>query len=373
MAQDQQQYIVEHMFGAQRAKESAVTILRPYILMCEYSLNEAAVLDEIMFWFTPNEDGSKKTRVNKDGYDWVAISRTDWMQRKALTPNKVDHAVKMLVERGFIVTGQYKFNGRVTTHFRPNFETLAEAYLHVSPSVQRFMELHQVPPSENSDSTPVPSENSDGPSENSEGPSENSETHIQPSHSPHTTPTKPTGSGDPAGGRASLFEPHSAGRVLETPQEPDEPETVRPTFEGTPLEEFLVKARGWRTLPKDTRDILAAPSFNEDRPDDDLPSPNELFDEDPRYKGWIDDSVIPWFERKAKGGGSFPLAKALQANYDWFLRWSNPSQHDSEYQRFGDMSEVDDLVPLDTSFQDQLMRIEEELRREQEEDDDETD
>jgi hypothetical protein len=82
------------------------------------------LLSQIIYWFTPNEDGETKLRVVKsDGY-WLAKKREDWWKECRITPKQYDRAIKILIDKGLVESKLFMFNGHPTTHIRPIPETI---------------------------------------------------------------------------------------------------------------------------------------------------------------------------------------------------------------------------------------------------------
>jgi hypothetical protein len=94
------------------------------------------MLSQIVYWHLPSKkDRRSKLRVRKDGHYWLAKARKDWRDEIGTSPKQVDRALKILEEKGIIVTALYKFNGAPTKHIRidkEGFLTAWDAALHTS-------------------------------------------------------------------------------------------------------------------------------------------------------------------------------------------------------------------------------------------------
>ena len=88
-------------------------------------LVEGTLLSQIMFWFSPTNDGKRKTRIYKDGYAWIAKTRNDWWNEIRITPKQYDRAIGILVDMGLVETKLFKFNSVPTIHIRPVYENIS--------------------------------------------------------------------------------------------------------------------------------------------------------------------------------------------------------------------------------------------------------
>lgn len=85
------------------------------------------LLSQILYWFSYNSNGKSKARIIKDGHYWIAKQRSEWWDEIRITERQYDRAVKLLVEKGFVVVGKYKFNSMPTVHIRPNYARINDA------------------------------------------------------------------------------------------------------------------------------------------------------------------------------------------------------------------------------------------------------
>lgn len=74
------------------------------------------LLGQIVFWFTPNEEGKSKLRVFKDGLWWLAKGRGDWWDEIRISEKQFDRAIRILEEKGLVELRKYKFNGSPMIH-----------------------------------------------------------------------------------------------------------------------------------------------------------------------------------------------------------------------------------------------------------------
>jgi hypothetical protein len=106
-----------------------------YVDMADDSVT-GLLLSQIVYWYLPSKkDGRSKLRVYKDGHYWIAKARKEWRDEIGISPKQVDRALKILEEKGIIVTALYKFNGAPTKHIRIDkggFLRAWDAVLHAS-------------------------------------------------------------------------------------------------------------------------------------------------------------------------------------------------------------------------------------------------
>lgn len=78
----------------------------------------AFVLDELIFWTLPKRNGKTSLRSYHDGKLWLAVSRSEWWDRKRLSENQADYALEKLVKLGLIEKKVFKYEGTPRTHIR---------------------------------------------------------------------------------------------------------------------------------------------------------------------------------------------------------------------------------------------------------------
>jgi len=74
------------------------------------------LLSKIIYWFLPGKNGKSKLRIKKDGKEWLAKRRQDWIDECFITEIQYDRAIKILINKGFVETKVYKFAGNPTSH-----------------------------------------------------------------------------------------------------------------------------------------------------------------------------------------------------------------------------------------------------------------
>lgn len=89
-----------------------------YIDICG-DLIAGTLLSQILYWFKPSADGSIKVRIRKEGHLWLAKRREDWWSEIRITPKQYDRAIRILQDKGFVVSHIYKFDGAPVVHIRP--------------------------------------------------------------------------------------------------------------------------------------------------------------------------------------------------------------------------------------------------------------
>ena len=86
------------------------------------------LLSQIVYWYLPDKKGQSKLRVFKDGYYWIAKTRTEWWDEIRVKARQIDRALKILEKRGIIVSHLYRFNNAPTTHIRIDKEGFLTAW-----------------------------------------------------------------------------------------------------------------------------------------------------------------------------------------------------------------------------------------------------
>ena len=92
-------------------------------------IEEAFILDELIFFTLPRlETGKSGLRIWKEGVLWMAVSRTEWWNRKRLTPKQADGAIERLLKKELIFKEIFLFNKQPTTHLRLNAVEFLKRY-----------------------------------------------------------------------------------------------------------------------------------------------------------------------------------------------------------------------------------------------------
>jgi len=127
----------------QKAAEDKIGVQKIYVDITG-DIEAAFVLDEIIFYTLPRQGGRSGLRVWKEGFLWMAVQRSEWWDRKRLTPRQADTAISKLQEQNLIFKDVYKFNGQTTVHLRLNSVEFFKRYSE---------ELEKNNPPENDDDT----------------------------------------------------------------------------------------------------------------------------------------------------------------------------------------------------------------------------
>jgi hypothetical protein len=112
----------------QKASEEKIGCQKIYVDIAG-GIPEAFILDELIFFTLPRpETGKSGLRVWKDGVLWMAVSRSEWWERKRLTPKEADGAITRLLNRCLIFKDHFLFNKQKTTHLRLNIPLFFKLY-----------------------------------------------------------------------------------------------------------------------------------------------------------------------------------------------------------------------------------------------------
>ncbi|WP_290756937.1 MULTISPECIES: hypothetical protein [unclassified Exiguobacterium] len=106
---------LQSLLAIERFAEDAFRVKKTYVDMTG-DLLSGILLGQIVYWHLPSKDGRSKLRVQKEGKLWLAKGRADWYDEIRITPKQFDRAIKILVEKGFIETRLFKFDGSPMVH-----------------------------------------------------------------------------------------------------------------------------------------------------------------------------------------------------------------------------------------------------------------
>jgi len=85
------------------------------------------MLSQIRYWFTPAKNGESKTRIFKEGRNWIAKADKDWYDECRITEKQARRARTILEKRGLIITKVFRFNNVPTTHISLNTANFHDA------------------------------------------------------------------------------------------------------------------------------------------------------------------------------------------------------------------------------------------------------
>lgn len=131
----------------ERASRDSIDFKKVYVDIAG-DLNAGLMLSEIIYWYLPSKNSDvNKLRIERDGYSWLAIRRTEWWDRTRLSPDQADRALGLLVKAGIVKKTRYKFAGELAVHIRVDekvfMSMMADAIEHpaTNPYVPTEMEL----------------------------------------------------------------------------------------------------------------------------------------------------------------------------------------------------------------------------------------
>lgn len=97
------------------------------------------LLGRILFWSQKDTLGHTKLRVQKEGHYWLAKRQEDWYNEIRITPKQYRRAIKLLEEKGLVITKRFCFKGAPTTHIWLDMER----YSYLMQSTVEHGELSQ--------------------------------------------------------------------------------------------------------------------------------------------------------------------------------------------------------------------------------------
>lgn len=112
----------------QKASEDKIGCQKIYVDIAG-GIEEAFILDELIYFTLPRaETGKSGLRVRKDGALWMAVSRSEWWDRKRITAKQADGAIERLVSQNLVIKDYFLFNKQKTTHLRLNVSEFFKRY-----------------------------------------------------------------------------------------------------------------------------------------------------------------------------------------------------------------------------------------------------
>ncbi len=135
--------VLRQYAALQAASEDKIGCQKIYVDIAG-GIEEAFVLDELIFFTLPKNNGKSSLRVWKNGILWLAVRRSEWWDRKRLTARQSDNAIQNLIKRNLVFKDIFKFNGQPTVHIRLNVKEFFRRYTEV---------LEKANPPENEDDT----------------------------------------------------------------------------------------------------------------------------------------------------------------------------------------------------------------------------
>lgn len=123
-----EQAVMKRYAAIQKASEDKIGCQKIYVDIAG-GISDAFVLDELIFFTLPRpETGKSGLRVWKEGMLWMAVSRSEWWDRKRLTAKEADGAIERLLKRNLIFKDHFLFNKQNTTHLRLNVSEFFKQY-----------------------------------------------------------------------------------------------------------------------------------------------------------------------------------------------------------------------------------------------------
>jgi hypothetical protein len=116
---------MQELYQLEQFSRDSFRVKRTYIDAAD-DLVAGLLLGQVVYWNLPNEKGKSKLRVKKKDEYWLAKGRNDWWDEIRITPKQFDRAIKILKDKGFVETQNFKFNGSPTVHIKLNVSEVTE-------------------------------------------------------------------------------------------------------------------------------------------------------------------------------------------------------------------------------------------------------
>lgn len=91
-------------------------------------LASSAVLSKLRYWFSKDEYGNTRVKINRFNKLWLAKKDEDWLEDAYVTKKQVKRIKKDLIALGLVETRIMRFNGDPTTHWHLNKDRFVELY-----------------------------------------------------------------------------------------------------------------------------------------------------------------------------------------------------------------------------------------------------
>lgn len=111
-----------------RAEGRKVSYELTYVDMVR-DLKAGLLLSQIMYWFTPDENGKSKTRVTYKGRRAIAKARSDWFEEIRMTEKEYDSAIKVLKHYKIVDVVNSMFNSKRTPFIMINEDIFMALYV----------------------------------------------------------------------------------------------------------------------------------------------------------------------------------------------------------------------------------------------------
>lgn len=117
----------QEFFIQEEVSVDSIDVKRIYLKMAG-DIVAGVILSQIVFWYLPDKEWRSKLRVYRDGYLWIAKSRSAWEEEEGIpiSPRQVDRALTILKKAGLVKTVIHRFSGVPTIHIRLTEKFLEE-------------------------------------------------------------------------------------------------------------------------------------------------------------------------------------------------------------------------------------------------------
>lgn len=112
--------------AGQNGARTGILVDRKIIELANGNGNDAILLSQIIYWFSPTQSGQSRLRVNRHNKMWIAKSYEDWQDEIGINHHTVRKSIGRLKKQGLIETKTMKFMGTPKTHVRLCHEILEQ-------------------------------------------------------------------------------------------------------------------------------------------------------------------------------------------------------------------------------------------------------
>ena len=120
-----------NFLGWEASSRDTIDFKKLYVDMAG-DLMAGLLLSQIVYWNLPSKKGENRLTVQRDGFFWLAKSRTAWWEEIRMSPREVDRSLEILRKSGLIETELWHYHDKKTTHIRISPEGFMDAVNAVS-------------------------------------------------------------------------------------------------------------------------------------------------------------------------------------------------------------------------------------------------
>jgi hypothetical protein len=135
----------EDFLALEQIRRDTISVPRAYIDIAGGDIASGVMLAQLLYWFGDTDQGVKRTRIAKDGRDWIAKRWDEWHKECRLSPDQARRCVENLLRLNLIDKEVWRFNGSPTVHLSLNFDAVLARHREVVAELVAQMDLVKTP------------------------------------------------------------------------------------------------------------------------------------------------------------------------------------------------------------------------------------